>query len=723
MKKKALSIILSIITIIMCIAPASSAVSAATYREQLKSKGFPDSYLDSLVSLHTKYPNWNFEPFVTGLKWSDAVRGERSSHSKQLIQKQSSLSSAYYCSCSKCMKNGSYVAQEGSSWYSASEKAVKYYMDPRNWLSEKYIFQFESTSYDSSQTKDGVESIISSTWMHSSNISYVNTEGKSVTYENSNGNHVKYSTCIMSAAKNSNMSAYYLASKIVQEVGNTSPKASGVIGTKLPFKGIYNYFNIGAYSSGTEGLAWAAGFLKSTKKTTLYSSYDSSSKKGTGTTTSVASGQYMTYIGTYGSYYKVRLYNESGSSYTTNGKVGYVLKSALRTKYFNYGRPWTDPYKAIYNGADYISNSFSTYQNTGYLQKFNVNKASGNLYNHEYMANVQAAADESAINYKAYKEADILAQPKTFYIPVYNSMPNSKCTMSSSSSTSTSSSSSSTGVAKVTGLTCKARNTTSLSFTWTKVSGATKYYVYVKNNTKGTNFSKTVTTNSVTLNNLTAGNEYSVKVKAYKGSYGAYSSYSTKYTRPSSVSSLTAVNRTTTSLTLKWNKMSVADGYCIYKYSNSKNTSTKIKTIKGNSTVTYKITGLTPGTKYSYYVSAYINDGSVVVEGSKGKRLNTCTVPSKTTLSSVTSPSKTQIKTKWEKPSGSCSGYQIYYSRDSKFKKLAAKKSVSGASTISYTGKNFTKGVKYYVKVRAYKTVDGKTTYGSWSSVKTVVSK
>lgn len=723
MNKKILSVILSIITIVVCIVPASSVVSAATYREQLKSKGFPESYLDSLVSLHTKHPEWKFEPFNTGLKWSDAVAGERSSHSKQLIQKQSSLSSAYYCSCSKCRKNGSYVPQEGSSWFSASEKAVKYYMDPRNWLSEKYIFQFESTSYDSSQTKEGVESIVASTWMHSSNISYVNTEGKKVTYENSNGNHVKYSTCIMSAAKNSNMSAYYLASKIVQEVGNTSPKASGAVGTKLPFKGIYNYFNIGAYSSGTQGLAWAAGFLKSTKKTTLYSSYDSKTKKGSGTTTSVASGQYMTYIGTYGSYYKVRLYNESGSSYTTDGKVGYILKSALRTTYFNYGRPWTNPYLAIYNGADYISNSFSTYQNTGYLQKFNVNKKSGSLYNHEYMANVQAAVDESAINYKAYKDADILSQPKTFYIPVYTSMPSAKCTMGSSSSSSSDAPSSSANVAKVTGLTCKARNSTSLSFSWNKVSGASKYYVYVKNNTKKTNFSKTVTSNSVTLNNLTAANEYSVKVKAYKGAYGAYSSYNTKCTRPASVSSLTAANRTTTSFTLKWNKMSAADGYCVYKYSNSKKTSKKIKTIKGNSTVTYKVTGLTPGTKYSYYVSAYINDGSVAVEGSKGKLLNTCTVPSKTTLSAVTSPAKTQIKTTWKKSSGSRSGYQIYYSRDSKFKKLAAKKSVSGSSVTSYTGKNFTKGVKYYVKVRAYKTIDGKTTYGAWSSVKTVVCK
>ncbi|MCD7796287.1 MAG: hypothetical protein LUG95_01290 [Clostridiales bacterium] len=56
-----------------------------------------------------------------------------------------------YCSCSSCYVNSSYAVQEGSSWVSASETAVKYYMDPRNWLDEKHIFQFESTSYDGTQ--------------------------------------------------------------------------------------------------------------------------------------------------------------------------------------------------------------------------------------------------------------------------------------------------------------------------------------------------------------------------------------------------------------------------------------------------------------------------------------------------------------------------------------------------------------------------------------------
>ena len=246
--KKILCVLLSIALVVCSGAAFSMSIEAANYTEQLKAKGFPNSYVGYLVKLHDKYPNWDFEPFKTNLNWSDAVAGERKPHSKQLIQKQSSLSNAYYCTCSSCYKNGKFVVQEGSSWYSASEKAVKYYMDPRNWLTEKYIFQFESTDYDSSQTQSGVESIISSTWMHNSNIKYVDGNGTSHTLNK------KYSAAILEAAKSSGMSAYYLASKIVQEVGSTTNTyASGSNGKKSPFLGIYNYYNIGAYSV-TEGI-------------------------------------------------------------------------------------------------------------------------------------------------------------------------------------------------------------------------------------------------------------------------------------------------------------------------------------------------------------------------------------------------------------------------------------------------------------------------------------
>lgn len=95
----------------------------------------------------------------------------------------------------------------------------------------------------------------------------------------------------------------------------------------------------------------------------------------------------------------------------------------------------------------------------------------------------------------------------------------------------------------------------------------------------------------------------------------------------------------------------------------------------------------------------------------------------KVNLKSVSSARKRHtIKASWNKKSGA-NGYQIYYSRNKNFKKLSAKKIVKGGKTTSYVGKNFTKGKKYYVKVRAYKNVNGRKVYGKWSNVKTVKCK
>lgn len=88
----------------------------------------------------------------------------------------------------------------------------------------------------------------------------------------------------------------------------------------------------------------------------------------------------------------------------------------------------------------------------------------------------------------------------------------------------------------------------------------------------------------------------------------------------------------------------------------------------------------------------------------------------------LTAQNGNKIKGKWDKIDGA-SGYQIYYSKSKNFKNLSAKKIVKGGKTTSYVGKNFTKGKKYYVKVRAYKNVNGKKVYGKWSNVKSVKCK
>ena len=144
--------------------------------------------------------------------------------------------------------------QENPNWVSASQSAVEYYMDPRNFLNEKYIFQFETNFYNSSHSQEGVEAILAGTWMHNANITYQNAQGQTVTYSPA----TKYSAAIMAAAKNSGLSAYYLASKIVQEVGGKTNSAGGASGTNANYPGIYNYYNIGAYTGAEDGLRWAS---------------------------------------------------------------------------------------------------------------------------------------------------------------------------------------------------------------------------------------------------------------------------------------------------------------------------------------------------------------------------------------------------------------------------------------------------------------------------------
>lgn len=716
MTKKICSTFLAICLIIATLSTLPTTAFAKSYADQLRNKGFPESYISKLVSLHNKYPKWDFQPLKTGLDFTAAVKAERSPHSKQLIERQSSLSAAYYCSCSACKGK----PQEGSSWYSASQNAVMHYMDPRNFFDEKHIFQFESTAYNSAQTKAGVETILSPTWMHNSLINYLTTDGKT---RKNYDSKTKYSDAILAAAKNSGMSAYYLASKIVQEVGSTKATTGGASGNRAPFYGIYNYYNIGAYSGAMDGLEWAAGYLRLEEDATIYSNYKDG--KVSGTKTQAKAGQYMVWRGNAGKYYRVRLYTDNGGSYST-GISGYVLKSACRTKYFNYGRPWTNPYKSIYNGASYIAAGFSKAQNTGYLQKFNVAPGTAEKHSHEYMANVQAAASESVTTYNAYKTAKILDTTKTFIIPVYSGMPASTANVShistSGSTTKPSTTKPSTTAAakhQVTGLTLTGRTQTTLTYKWNKVSGATKYYIDITNKTKGTHFSKTVTGTSATLNNLTDTQEYAVRVRAYvSGKYGPYSAYNTKHCLPGKVSGAKIKSRSAASVALQWSKKAGADGYYIYRYDTKTKKATKVATVKGNKT-TGTVSKLKANTGYTFQVAAYTADSSTKT-GAKSSKVSTTTLTATPKISSATSPKAKTITIKWGKVT--CSGYQVQYSTTKNFKQnfldFTVSKNATGKTFSTYRAKT-----TYYVRMRSYRTEGKKKVYSAWSATKAIKVK
>lgn len=87
------------------------------------------------------------------------------------------------------------------------------------------------------------------------------------------------------------------------------------------------------------------------------------------------------------------------------------------------------------------------------------------------------------------------------------------------------------------------------------------------------------------------------------------------------------------------------------------------------------------------------------------------------TLSKV-SAGKKSFKATFKK-ADKATGYQVQYSTNSKFKSAKAYKTKKTTATV----KKLKAKKKYYVRVRAYKTVKGKTVYSSWSKVKTITTK
>lgn len=98
----------------------------------------------------------------------------------------------------------------------------------------------------------------------------------------------------------------------------------------------------------------------------------------------------------------------------------------------------------------------------------------------------------------------------------------------------------------------------------------------------------------------------------------------------------------------------------------------------------------------------------------------TVTVAPKKQGISLVNKIKKQLTIKWKKNT-KASGYQVVYSTNKKF---TGKKTVRKAkTTTSYKIKGLKKGKKYYVKVRSYKTVNGKRIYGAYSTVKKATIK
>ncbi len=327
--------------------------SDASYEQELRNKGFTDGYLPYLVYLHQKHPNWVFNAVNTGYNWDEALSSE--TPNKNFIN----YAYLYDDEIKPLYSNGE---TRESGWYFTTTPVIAYYLDPRNFLTEKFIFMFEKQNYDygtdgkSSLNKNGasykkyysdLKSILSGT--------YLDTD--------------YYINVFIEAGFENDVSPSLLASRVVQEgtARESNPIISGTYETIYnghSLKGLYNYYNInavvsGGYDTTANGLAYACG-------------------------------------------------SECGFS-NSYGRPWKTREAAIKGG-------------ADFIATGYIKEG----QYTLYFQHFNTSPTSSyGLASHQYQTNVLAPCDEGSNVYYAYLENGKMESRIEFDIPVYNNMPES----------------------------------------------------------------------------------------------------------------------------------------------------------------------------------------------------------------------------------------------------------------------------------------------------------
>ena len=338
-----------IILLLILLISFATVSNAAQRKEGIDS--FPDSYKPYLLELQKKYPNWKFIALYTDLDWNYVIDNENQ-FGKNLVPKS-------YSDAWKNTKPGEYNVEVDAGWVDASRRAVEYTMDPRNFLNQVRIFQFESLSYDESTNNiNAIEKILYGTEFYNKIVQYYDSNGSQITMTS------KYSDLILEAGRTSKVSSYHLASRIKQEVGPFLSHSS-ISGIVPGFEGLYNFYNIGATSSSEP-----MGAIK------------------------------------------------NGLQYAKDGKgASQATKDKYLIPWNNKQRAITGG--GIFIGSSYINLG----QDTVYLQKFHVTSNDGSLFWHQYMTNVLAPYSESKLIYNGYVNSDLLKDNLSFIIPIYNNMP------------------------------------------------------------------------------------------------------------------------------------------------------------------------------------------------------------------------------------------------------------------------------------------------------------
>lgn len=139
--------------------------SDENFERYLTNQGFPESYKAGLRQIHAEYPNWIFTAQHTNLDWKEVIDNE-SVVGRNLVPGNSPSSWKSTAAGAYNWETGTWPSFDSGSWVAASEDIISYYMDPRNFLNEKYLFQFLIHKYNSNiHTIDGIKNMVEGTFL------------------------------------------------------------------------------------------------------------------------------------------------------------------------------------------------------------------------------------------------------------------------------------------------------------------------------------------------------------------------------------------------------------------------------------------------------------------------------------------------------------------------------------------------------------------------------
>ena len=168
-------------------------------------------------------------------------------------------------------------------------------------------------------------------------------------------------------------------------------------------------------------------------------------------------------------------------------------------------------------------------------------------------------------------------------------------------------------------------------------------------------------------------------------------------------------------LKLTWSAVNGASGYRIYRSTSKTGTYKLVKTITSGTTVSYINSSLSCGTTYYYKIRAFREVNGVKYFGSYASIVSRQAKPAKPTVT-LSRYSSSKIKVSWTQKAGA-SGYVIYRST-SKSGTYSKIKTITSGKTTRYVNTKRKRRVRYYYKMRTYRTVNGKKIYSAYSSIK-----